>query len=234
MQPPVGTEPCCGRFGGGPRNGVLAFPRHWHPTAMPPAHSRATQAPRPLALPPWVERHEAWAGSDQIEAVEATRDPRRPKRFVVVSQGQRGHPATGSRPRTPSYKFTSTTLQVAASPVVGTRRVANASCGASEPVESSTPWAAALPNPRRLRIPQQRSSPSIGRWTSSRRLRPPHRSQQQRRSCSGRPRSRSRRQRSDAYRAYRILLHNRKRARGAMKCPTLAYCTTPRRRLPAI
>ena len=42
------------------------------------------------------------------EAVEATRDPRRPKRFVVVSQGQRGHPATGSRPRTPSYKFTST------------------------------------------------------------------------------------------------------------------------------
>ena len=44
------------------------------------------------------------------EAVEATRDPRRPKRFVVVSQGQRGHPATGSRPRTPSYKFTSTKL----------------------------------------------------------------------------------------------------------------------------
>ena len=39
-----------------------------------------------------------------------TRDPRRPKRFVVVSQGQRGHPATGSRPRTPSYKFTSTKL----------------------------------------------------------------------------------------------------------------------------
>ena len=128
----------------------------------------------------------------------------------------------------------SQTLQVAASPSVGTRRVANASCGASEPAESSTPWAAALPNPRRLRIPQQRSSPYIGRWTSSRRLRPPRRSPQQRRSCSGRPRSRSRRQRSDAYRAYRILLYNRKRARGAMKCPTLAYCTTPRRRLPAI
>ena len=61
-----------------------------------------------LALPPWVERHEAWAGSDQIEAVETTRDPRRPKRLVVVSQGQWGRPATGSRPRTPSYKFTST------------------------------------------------------------------------------------------------------------------------------
>ena len=133
-----------------------------------------------------------------------------------------------------SAAFPPKLCKCAASPSVGTRRVANASCGASEPVESSTPWAAALPNPRRLRIPQQRSSPSIGRWTSSRRLRPPHRSQQQRRSCSGRPRSRSRRQRSDAYRAYRILLHNRKRARGAMKCPTLAYCTTPRRRLPAI
>jgi len=45
--PPRGTELCYGRLGGGLRNGVLAFPRHWHPTAMPPAHSRATQAPRP-------------------------------------------------------------------------------------------------------------------------------------------------------------------------------------------
>ena len=30
--PPVDTEPCYGRFGGGLRNGVLASPRHWHPT----------------------------------------------------------------------------------------------------------------------------------------------------------------------------------------------------------
>jgi hypothetical protein len=45
--PPRGTELCYGRRGGGLRNGVLAFLRHWHPTAMPPAHSRATQTPRP-------------------------------------------------------------------------------------------------------------------------------------------------------------------------------------------
>ena len=29
------------------RNGVLAFQRHWHPAAMPPALRRVTQAPRP-------------------------------------------------------------------------------------------------------------------------------------------------------------------------------------------
>jgi len=55
-----------------------------------------------------VERCGAWAGSDQIKAVEATRDPDRPKRLVVAAQAQGGRPATGSRPRTPSYKFTST------------------------------------------------------------------------------------------------------------------------------
>jgi hypothetical protein len=44
--PPVGTEPGCGRRGGGLRNRVLAFPRHWYPTAMPHALMRATQAPR--------------------------------------------------------------------------------------------------------------------------------------------------------------------------------------------
>ena len=44
---PVGTEPGCGRLGGGLRDGVAVPPRHWHPTAMPPALNRATQAPRP-------------------------------------------------------------------------------------------------------------------------------------------------------------------------------------------
>ena len=44
---PVGTEPGCGRRGGGLRDGVAVPPRHWHPTAMPPALNRATQAPRP-------------------------------------------------------------------------------------------------------------------------------------------------------------------------------------------
>ena len=43
---PVGTEPGCGRRGGGLRDGVAVPPRHWHPTAMPPALRRATQAPR--------------------------------------------------------------------------------------------------------------------------------------------------------------------------------------------
>ena len=61
-----------------------------------------------LALPPRVERHEAWAGSDQLEGTGGTRDPRRPKRLVVVTQGHRGRPAAGSRRKTPSYKFTST------------------------------------------------------------------------------------------------------------------------------
>ena len=44
-----------------------------------------------------VERCGAWAGSDQIKAVEATRDPDRPKRLVVVAQGQGGRPATRRR-----------------------------------------------------------------------------------------------------------------------------------------
>ena len=44
---PVGTEPGCGRRGGGLRDEVAVPPRHWHPTAMPPALNRATQAPRP-------------------------------------------------------------------------------------------------------------------------------------------------------------------------------------------
>ena len=44
---PVGTELCYGRLGGGLRDGVAVPPRHWHPTAMPPALNRATQAPRP-------------------------------------------------------------------------------------------------------------------------------------------------------------------------------------------
>ena len=39
-----------------------------------------------LALPPRVERHEAWAGSDQLEGAGATRGPRRPKRHVVVTR----------------------------------------------------------------------------------------------------------------------------------------------------
>ena len=43
---PVGTELCYGGLGGGLRDGVAVLPRHWHPTAMPPALNRATQAPR--------------------------------------------------------------------------------------------------------------------------------------------------------------------------------------------
>ena len=36
----------------------------------------------------------------------------------------------------------------------GARGVANACCASAQPVESSTPWAAVLPSPRRLRSPQ--------------------------------------------------------------------------------
>ena len=53
----------------------------------------------------------ARAGSDQLEGTGDTRDPRRPKRLVVVTQGRRGHPAAGSRRRTPNYKFTSTKVR---------------------------------------------------------------------------------------------------------------------------
>ena len=63
-------------------------PRHAHPAALRPPQSE--------------ER------SDQIEAVGATCGPSRPKRLVVVTQGQGCRPATGSRHRAPSYKFTST------------------------------------------------------------------------------------------------------------------------------
>ena len=45
--PPVGTDPRCWRLGGGLRNGVLASPRHRHPTVMPSSLRRATHAPRP-------------------------------------------------------------------------------------------------------------------------------------------------------------------------------------------
>jgi hypothetical protein len=44
----------------------------------------------PVGAATAVERHEEWAGFDQIEAVGATRDPDRPKRLVVVTQGQGG------------------------------------------------------------------------------------------------------------------------------------------------
>ena len=51
------------------------------------------------AAAPRVERHEAWAGSDQIEAVGARlrvilTDPN--GLWWLVSQGQGGRPATGS------------------------------------------------------------------------------------------------------------------------------------------
>ena len=48
---------------------------------------------------------------DQLESTGATR-PGRPSptntRLVAVTQGHKGHPAAGSRRRTPSYEFTST------------------------------------------------------------------------------------------------------------------------------
>ena len=45
--PPVGTDPRCGRRGGGLRDEVLASPRHRHPTAMPHALRGAAHASRP-------------------------------------------------------------------------------------------------------------------------------------------------------------------------------------------
>ena len=46
---------------------------------------------------PWRSaRHIAWSGSDQIEGTEATCDPRRPKGFVMVTQGHGEHPAAAS------------------------------------------------------------------------------------------------------------------------------------------
>ena len=63
-------------------------PRHAHPAALRPPQSEAR--------------------SGQIEAVGATCGPSRPKWLVVATRSQGGRPATGSRRRTPSYKFTST------------------------------------------------------------------------------------------------------------------------------
>ena len=65
-------------------------PRHAHPAALRPPQSEAR--------------------SGQIEAVGATCGPSRPKWLVVATRSQGGRPATGSRRRTPSYKFTSTLL----------------------------------------------------------------------------------------------------------------------------
>ena len=68
---------------------------------------------RPPSPPPsWCapRRSAPATPPSQLEGADATRGPGRPKRLVVVAQGHRGRPAAGSRRRTPSYKFTSTTL----------------------------------------------------------------------------------------------------------------------------
>ena len=58
---------------------------------------------------PWRSaRHIAWSGSDQIEGTEATLDPRRPKGFVMVTQGHREHPEASSRRRTLGEKYRTT------------------------------------------------------------------------------------------------------------------------------
>ena len=60
---------------------------------------------------PWRSaRHSAWSSSDQIGGTEATRDPRRPKGLVMVTQGHGEHPAAASRRRTLGKKFTTTKL----------------------------------------------------------------------------------------------------------------------------
>ena len=51
-------------------------------------------------------RHSARHTAGPNRGHGGTRDPRRPKRFVVVTQGRTGHPAAWSRRRTPTYKFT--------------------------------------------------------------------------------------------------------------------------------
>ena len=64
---------------------------------------------------PWRSaRHSAWSSSDQIGGTEATRDPRRPKGLVMVTQGHGEHPAAASRRRTLGKKFTTTNVPGAA------------------------------------------------------------------------------------------------------------------------
>ena len=55
---------------------------------------------------PWRSaRHSAWSSSDQIGGTEATRDPRRPKGLVMVTQGHGEHPAAASRRKTLGKKY---------------------------------------------------------------------------------------------------------------------------------
>ena len=58
--------------------------------------------PTALCAPQRVER------SDQIEGMEATCGPRRPKGFVMVTQGHGEHPAAASRSRTLGKKYRTT------------------------------------------------------------------------------------------------------------------------------
>ena len=74
---PGESRPCLYGSGPGRDRSSSRAPRHAHPAALRPPQSE--------------ER------SDQIEAVGATCGPSRPKRLVVVTQGQGCRPATGSR-----------------------------------------------------------------------------------------------------------------------------------------
>ena len=90
---PGESRPCL--YGSGP--GRVSIAR----LAEPPV----TRTPAALRPPQGEER------SDQIEAAGTTCGPRRPKGLVVGSQAHGGSPAAASRPRTPSYKFTTTKLR---------------------------------------------------------------------------------------------------------------------------
>ena len=74
------------------------------------AEAPVTRTPAALRPPQCEER------SDQIGGAGATRGPRRPKRLVMGSQGHGNNPAAASRPRTLTYKFTTTRLRTLTPP----------------------------------------------------------------------------------------------------------------------
>ena len=60
--PPPGTEPCCGRFGGGLRNAILTFQPPRYATKMLYARRSTTQARRRASAPTTPGRFQLSAG----------------------------------------------------------------------------------------------------------------------------------------------------------------------------